>query len=183
MGALSAQKWETSPVSVRIGLNMFFWYRCCRAEEERCKKMSRGIIRDQRGLSSVISTVILVSVTAVVGVAFAHWPCGFLDFGIERIEITYCYVEKNATYYTITVELRNSGSEAATLSDVLVNGKSPSEYGTHIRARTLPQIISPHTSGEVEIDIDTAYFDPGTAIGLMLCSTSGNNLRQTVILP
>jgi len=83
---------------------------------------------NRRGLSPVIATVILVAVTIVVAVAIAYWMGGIagLYTRYEQLEIVYANAVWNSTadYWEITLKVKNKGSAAATIDDILLNGIS-----------------------------------------------------------
>jgi len=148
--------------------------------------VTRRIVKSIRGLSPVIATVILVSVTIVVAVAVSHWMGGIagLYTRFEKVEITSCYAVKNSTFYEVTVELKNSGSADATISYVLINGKPYDEYPSgNITIRALPMSLPLGTSGEVYLDIDTDLFEPGTTLDLKFHSAAGKDYPQMLALP
>ena len=83
---------------------------------------------NRRGLSPVIATVILVAVTIVVAVAIAYWMGGIagLYTRYEQLEIVYANAVWNSDneYWEITLKVKNKGSAAATIDDILLNGIS-----------------------------------------------------------
>ena len=146
--------------------------------------MTRRIVKSIRGLSPVIATVILVSVTIVVAVAVSYWMGGIagLYTRFEKVEITSCYAVKNSTYYAVTVELKNSGSADATINYVLINGKPLSEY-TGITVRTLPLTLVLGRSAKVYVDINVTVFESGTTLDLKFHSAAGKDYPQMLALP
>jgi len=106
--------------------------------------VNRSVIAEKRGLSPVIATVILISVTIVVAVSVAYWmgsiASGYTTF--EQIELPTVY----AKYYSnldldgnssvddpgwkVTIALKNTGSADATVDDVFLNGIPLKDYSS-----------------------------------------------------
>jgi len=82
---------------------------------------------NKKGISPVIATVIIVSVAIAIAVAVAFWMTGItgLFTRYERVEITNCYADWNTTCncWLIVIQLRNSGSDDATLDEIFINGR------------------------------------------------------------
>ena len=150
--------------------------------------MTRSIVRCKRALSPVIATVILVSVTIVVAVSVAYWMGGIAGVytRFEKIEVTSCYAVKDASgNYNVTVVMKNSGSQDATISYVLINGKPLSEYSgtitSDIPANGLTVAIG--SSATVSIDIDSGTFEAGTTLDMKFHSAAGKDYPQMLSLP
>lgn len=83
----------------------------------------------RRAVSPVIATVIIVAVTITVAVAVSYWMSGIASqyTAFEKVEIqtAICtYVPGTLPvpdYWKVEVHLKNSGTKAATLSNVFVN--------------------------------------------------------------
>ena len=83
----------------------------------------------RKGVSPVIATVILVAVAITVSVAVAYWMSGIAGqyTSFEKVEIqsaTVTYITVNATHesqWQIVVDLKNTGTKAATIISVFVN--------------------------------------------------------------
>jgi len=157
----------------------------------------KNLHRNKKALSPVIATVILVSVTIVVAVAVSYWMGGIagLYTRFEKVEITSCYAVKGALNYTVTIELKNSGSADATITYVLINGKPVSEYGTgNITVYTgrnpetyLPLTLPLGKSAKIYIEIknspDGYLFESGTTLDLKFHSAAGKDYPQMLSLP
>ena len=83
--------------------------------------------RGRKGIEPVIATVIIVSVAIAISVAVAFWMTGItgLFTRYERIEITNAYAEWNETAdcWLVVLQLRNSGSDDATIDEIFINGR------------------------------------------------------------
>ncbi|MCS7386126.1 MAG: DUF4352 domain-containing protein [archaeon GB-1867-005] len=87
---------------------------------------------NNKGISPVIATVIIVSVAIAIAVAVAFWMTGItgLFTRYEKIEVTNAYAVWNDTDgpWLVVLQLRNSGSDTATIDDILINVKPSSAY-------------------------------------------------------
>ena len=98
--------------------------------------MNRNIAREKKGLSPVIATVILISVTIVVAVSVAYWmgsiASGYTTF--EQIELPTVYAKYNndAEAWNVTIELKNTGSADATIDNIFLNSIPLEDYGNNI---------------------------------------------------
>jgi len=150
--------------------------------------VTKSIVRSMRGLSPVIATVILVSVTIVVAVAVAYWMGGIagLYTRFEKIEITSCYAVKESNgNYTVSVMMKNSGSQDSTVSYVLVNGKPLSEYNGNITS-SIPSDGLPIAIGQSQtltVSIVSGTFEAGTTLDMKFHTAAGKDYPQMLALP
>jgi len=99
----------------------------------------------RRAVSPVIATVILVAVTITVAVAVSYWMQGIAGqyTAFEKIEIQSGYAQKSSIAgatptpgdykgWKVTLQLQNTGTGEATLSDCFVNDVPLSEYAGEI---------------------------------------------------
>jgi len=92
-------------------------------------------LRKRRAVSPVIATVIIVAVTITVAVAVSYWMSGiasqYTSFEKVEIQTAICkYRETGDTgppataavdHWAIVIDLKNSGTKAATLTNIFVN--------------------------------------------------------------
>jgi len=154
----------------------------------------KRISKSKRGISPVVATVILVAVTIVVAVAVSYWMGGIagLYTRFEKVEITTAYSSYNATTedWTITINLKNAGSADATITDVLVNAKPTSEYGSGVIQITQPADFSTNGlpiasgySGTLKLTIDkTGGFTSGVLVEITLHSAAGQDYPKSLTL-
>jgi len=103
----------------------------------------RSVIRDEKAVSPVIATIIIVAVAIVMSIAVAYWVLGLAGTftRYEKLEIVSAYAEgsslkyrnatlsnqgvvyNNVTGWNVTAKLRNTGSATATVNLILINGK------------------------------------------------------------
>jgi archaeal type IV pilus assembly protein PilA len=111
------------------------------------RKLKRTLWHSRKGISTIIATIIIVSVSIVMAIAVAFWAMGignsFTKF--EKVEFTSIYADYNmavlptSTFdpntnttittlgipanYTVNIVLRNTGSAPATIDNIFLNGK------------------------------------------------------------
>jgi len=170
--------------------------------------MNRNIAREKKGLSPVIATVILISVTIVVAVSVAYWmgsiASGYTTFEQIELPTSYARWDGNKTFtnggWNITIELKNTGSADATIDNIFLNGIPLSGYSSssiRLYADEDPVIISsisiPVTKGgsktlliQVEKYNGTTGIEgctPGTWVDFKIHSASGRDYPTRVKLP
>ena len=171
--------------------------------------MNRNIAREKKGLSPVIATVILISVTIVVAVSVAYWmgsiASGYTTF--EQIELPTSYARWDEDIFTnggwnVTIELKNTGSADATIDNIFLNGIPLSGYSSssiRLYADEDPVNISsisiPVTKGGsktllIQVEkynaTDNSGIEgctPGTWVDFKIHSASGRDYPTRVKLP
>ncbi len=85
---------------------------------------------NRRAVSPVIATVILVAIAITIAVAVAYWMGGiagsFTQFEQVEIQTGVCTIVN--TNWQIEITLKNTGTEAATITNVFVNNVEVSTY-------------------------------------------------------
>ncbi len=87
----------------------------------------------RRAVSPVIATVILVAVAITVSVAVAYWMSGIAGqyTAFEKVEIqtAVCSWDGSTDFeWTIVIKLKNTGTAAATLTNVFINDVEVAPY-------------------------------------------------------
>lgn len=145
-------------------------------------------LRNKKGISPVVATVILVAVTIVVAVAVSYWMGGIagLYTKFERVEIVSAYPSAwtNGTAgWTVTINLKNSGSADASITGILINGKPTSEYGANVTSTTLPVPIKAGQSAALSLDLKQGgAFTSGTTIEIKMHSANGQDYPKSLTL-
>ena len=159
-------------------------------------------ITNRKAVSPVIATVILVAVAITVSVAVSYWMSGisaqYTQF--EKVEIQTGYSAKDASGWQLILELKNSGSAAATISTVFINegplnatDASPTGYGasTYDAAQGIvcdvPLTGLTLQSGEtgaiiVYLNDGYQFFSSGTTVDIKLHSANGNDYIKLIKL-
>ncbi|MEM2169425.1 MAG: type IV pilin [Candidatus Bathyarchaeia archaeon] len=150
-----------------------------------------GILRhNQKAVSPVIATIIIVAVAIVMSIAVAYWMLGLATTftRYEKLEFTAAYatISQENYNYTVTLELKNTGTTTATIDRVLLNGIPLNDS---ISVNIDPQTISPGGSCKIEIElpkgevVNGALMASGISIELIVTSAAGNQYPKTVVLP
>jgi len=92
-------------------------------------KLKKHTRKSRRAVSPVIATVILVAVAITVAVAVAYWMSGiagqYTSFEKVEIQSAICTFKTatatDAAHWEIVINLKNTGTKAATLTMVFVN--------------------------------------------------------------
>ncbi len=145
---------------------------------------------DKRGISPVIATVIIVAVAIAISIAVAFWMTGIVGLftGFEQVQVVSAYATgSESDGWTIKVKVKNTGTSAASVDLIFINGKPLSEY-TSISASPDPESstvsISPGETREFEIYISTsANFHSGQSVEIKLHTASGKEYPKLVVLP
>ena len=155
--------------------------------------------RSRRAVSPVIATVILVAVAITVAVAVSYWMGGIASqyTKFEKVEIQSAWsVLSSGTGWTITLELKNSGSATATLDRIFINEVPLNSTGYGLAAFPVggdmigTSILSTGTTyesgqaGTETIWINTGYaqLTSGTTINMKIHSAGGMDYIKLVEL-
>ena len=158
-------------------------------------------LRKRRAISPVIATVILVAVAITVAVAVSYWMGSIAGqyTSFEKVEIQSGYATLTpGVGWTITLELKNSGSATANLIKTFVNevpvdvegatglgGAGAAPVGTGQTGSTIPDAGIPIDSGKedtVTVYIGSTLFSSGTTINIKLHSAGGMDYIKLIRL-
>jgi len=153
------------------------------AETNMLRKPSK-----RRAVSPVIATVIIVAVTITVAVAVSYWMSGiasqYTSFEKVEIQTAICTYDKTLSYWKIVIDLKNSGTKAATLSNVFVNdieteynSTAPIATGEDAITAQLDRGADPAVPLHIEsgvTDYVTVWISPGTTNVLLSAGTTIN---------
>ncbi len=144
---------------------------------------------NNKGISPVIATVILVAVAIAIAIAVAFWMTGIIGLftRFEKIEITYIYAEKQSGGgWKIYLKVTNTGTADATIDNIFINGKP---YSSYTGVSITPDVSTPYTlaagkSADFEITIpDGAGFTSGQSIEVKVHTASGQEYPKLTNLP
>jgi flagellin-like protein len=147
-------------------------------------------LRKRKAISPVIATVILVAVAITVSVAVSYWMGSIASqyTKFEKVEIQSGYATVGGNGWTITLDLKNSGSATANLIKVFVNDVPVSVGSTlspGIMTSNIPStglVILSGKSAPVEVYIGTGLFSSGTTINIKLHSAGGMDYIKLIEL-
>ena len=101
--------------------------------ERKGEKMNlmRKLRNNKKGMSIVISTIIIVAVSITMAIAISFWAMGignsFTKF--EKLEYVSAYAGDTQVIfggrpcYQITLQIKNTGTNTATINNVFLDGK------------------------------------------------------------
>ena len=149
-------------------------------------RVKTKLLRAKRGVSPVISTVILVAVAITVAVAVAYWMGGIAGqyTRFEKLEIVSAYAVKDDSpaQWNVTMKVKNTGSTDSTFGDVYINGIPISDYAgctEDISGKTLAS----GAESTYTITIDDSHFSSATTIEIKLHTAAGQDYPQHLTLP
>ncbi|MCX8180861.1 MAG: hypothetical protein N3E41_05765 [Thermofilaceae archaeon] len=142
----------------------------------------------RKGISPVIATVIIVAVTIAVAIAVAFWMTGIIGLftGFEQLQITSIWDDNDG----IHVSVKNTGTQAASITDILINGKSCLNVLTTCKINgTAPSQRLPISlqTGESKTFTITAgrtdaTLDPGVSVEVKLVTAAGKEYPKLLVL-
>jgi FlaG/FlaF family flagellin (archaellin) len=162
--------------------------------------VKKGVeLRDRRGVSPVIATIIIVSIAIVMSLAVAYWMLGlggaFTRY--EKLEFTSAYVtvaknDTNNEVFNVSIRIKNTGSADATIDLIFLNGKPSTTYGGNVTVSGLiGNTIAPGDALDGYIllnkeDTEGTYPSPwksGMTLEIMVQTVAGRQYPKSVILP
>ncbi|MEM2136720.1 MAG: archaellin/type IV pilin N-terminal domain-containing protein [Candidatus Methanomethylicia archaeon] len=118
-------------------------------------------MKNRKGISPVIATIIMVAVAIVISIAAAFWLTGLMGAftTYENIRIM-AYASRSGNSYTINVTINNVGSTNVTINKILIEGGMKGNI-----TPSLPNFVNPGDSKTFSI---TGYitndFPPGRTV-------------------
>ena len=169
----------------------------------------RAVVRDERAVSPVIATIIIVAVAIVMSIAVAYWMLGLVGTftRYEKLEIITMYAERVNDVnngWNITAKLKSTGTAAATVNLILLNGRPASSfnaatgsanvtiyYGTNLASLELQDVeekpVTIEPGGEVFFRIfiasNTPGFKSGVSVEVTFHTAAGSDYPKVVVLP
>jgi hypothetical protein len=123
----------------------------------------RKLRKNKKGMSIVISTIIIVAVSITMAIAISFWAMGignsFTKF--EKLEFVSVYAADTTvqyppvggrTCYQITVQLKNTGTNTATINNIFLDGKP---YNAAYPQTRVPGGILAYQTGIVTVSLQT----------------------------
>ena len=164
--------------------------------------MKRNLRDNKKGMSIVISTIIIVAISITMAIAVSFWAMGignsFTKF--EKLEFVSVYAsDTQVTYlgrpcYQIFVQLKNTGTNTATVVSVFLDGKPYNLATSRVPGGQLAYVpgIVPSTplqtgqsmTGSIMLPYSaTGYWNSGDYIALEIETSAGRHYPYTVVLP
>ena len=149
------------------------------------KKMKmRKITGNKKGIDTILAALLMVVIVVVASVMVYAWSTGLLgtllvtpQTGKEAINMeTYGWNPNGANTYNVTLNLRNTGSAAITLSSYYVKDSSGNQWArlSWQTGPNAPAAFSPNALGIVTVTIGNGASGAGGQCGSANCSFSGS---------
>jgi len=156
--------------------------------------MKEKSMRDKRGISPVITTVILVAVGIAIAVAVALWMSGLVGLftRFEQLEIKNRYVDVAGNgSFIVHVVFTNTGTTDTSVDNVLINGKPYDAWGISITPPIAPLSAPVGVQQDMTITIPkdaqtqggAAKLTSGVTVTITLHTTGGKEYLTSVALP
>lgn len=170
--------------------------------------MKRSVRRNKKGLSVVISTIIITAIAITMAIAVSFWAMGisssFAKF--EKLEIISGYVSDttvtytrtfpfpamNLTCYQVSMQIKNTGTNTATITTVFLDGKP---FNTAYPPTRVPGGQLAYQTGLVGTSIQTGqvisgslylplggFWNSGNYVNLEIETSAGRHYMYTVVL-
>lgn len=151
----------------------------------------------RKAVSPVIATVILVAVAITVAVGVSYWMGGISSqyTQFEKVEIATGYATTVTGGWNVTMSIKNSGSAAATITNVFVNDVPIGAYDSKAlpaagtTTTDIPATGTALTAGEsatvyvVIASGGSSSLSSGTTVNVKLHSAGGMDYIKLVRLP
>ena len=153
------------------------------------------LLKDKKGISPVITTVILVAVGIALAVAIGLWMSGLVATftRFEKLEITSAYAVSSASGWDAYITVNNTGSADATITTIMINGIPNSDWGGNAAIAsgysTLPCPVSVGSGTKFKITltkggkIGSTTLTSGITLNIVLHSAAGKDYPASVTLP
>jgi len=156
------------------------------------------LLKDKKGISPVITTVILVAVGIALAVAIGLWMSGLVATftRFEKLEVTSAYAVSTTNGWTAYITVNNTGSADATISTIMVNGipiQSPItissiEVGGEPKGNALPVSLpvgegATFTLTITKGDWGSGKLTSGITLNIVLHTAAGKDYPASVTLP
>ncbi len=142
-----------------------------------------------KAISPVIATVIIVSVAIAISIAVALWLTGITSgfTGLEKLEIVSGYATKEADgNFTIHLTIRNTGTGAATIQEIFINGvphDSVTGWISITPADAIGHTIPAGESYDITIKLDGDNFHSGQTVEVKIHTAAGKDYPKSITLP
>ena len=151
-----------------------------------------------KAISPVIATVIIVSVAIAISIAVALWLTGITSgfTQTENLQIVSSYAQPGTSNdYWVILIVKNTGTTAATIDNIFINGKPFTSYGLtsipiHVddqatnQTLTSTQTVTINQGQTATIYVHlTTGFSSGQMVNIKIHTASGRDYPATVTLP
>ncbi len=153
------------------------------------------MLNDKRGVSPVITTVIIVAVGITIAIAVALWMTGLVGafMGYEKIEIRSTFANPlQGGGWDVVITYVNTGSSPAKIDNVFVNNIPYDQWQTivckpDVKSNPAPANIGEEGTITLTISDGAKYSNQklvsGVTVTIKLHSTGGKEYFTSVVLP
>lgn len=155
------------------------------------------MLNDKRGISPVITTVIIVAVGITIAIAVALWMTGLVGafMGYEKVEIRSAFPEPQVGSWIVHLTYINTGSSPAKIDNVFINNVPYGSWGATLswsgdgtgNELPAPANIGKEVKLDITIPVGASYggqrLVSGVTIEIKLHSTGGKEYFTSVVLP
>ena len=138
-------------------------------------------------VSQLISIVIILAITIAVAIAVTLWITGvsgtYAKVEIIQVVNKYASGEMSGGGWrgTITLTVRNSGSFALSVTDILINGRPHTFFGDVDDGLPIP--LKSGETKTITIKIDKGELSSGAVVEVVLHTSTGTEYYQVVNIP
>jgi len=149
------------------------------------------LLKDRRGISPVITTVIIVAVGITIAIAVALWMTGLVGafMGYEKIEIRSAYAAPaQQGGWTVRITFNNTGSSPTRIDNIFINNIPLGDWNG-IQGPGLPITVEVGKGATITLNITQRAqaagqtLTSGVTVQIKLHSTGGKEYFTSVVLP
>lgn len=162
----------------------------------------RGFRRNLRGISTIIATIIIVSISIVMAIGVAYWAMGignsFTKF--EKLEYISIYADSrrsynatlmqpdgnyfNGTAFQVNVVIKNTGTAPATIDNVFLDTRPFRSYNNVSQSNFVGQTIDIGAQRTCNIYLPSGgAWSPGNTVAITISTAAGREYPNFVTLP
>lgn len=162
------------------------------------KVSKKTLWHSKKGISTIIATIIIVSVTIVMAIAVAYWAMGignsFTKF--EKVEFTSVYADPPLSTpgnFTVNIVLKNTGTAAATIQNIFLNERPWDKGYTGVTQNNLINqtlvVGASTTNAYILLPTDAIgvggyqVWTSGSSVEVQIQTAAGRTYSNTVVLP
>ena len=163
--------------------------------------MKRNLRKDKKGMSIVISTIIIIAISITMAIAVSFWAMGIGNAytRFEKLEFITAYASDTTVpylgrpCYQIFVQLKNTGSNTATINNIFLDGKP---YNAAYPPSRVPGGTLAYQTGIMSVSLQTGQslggsiylpvgglWNSGDYVALEIETSAGRHYPYTFVLP
>jgi hypothetical protein len=165
--------------------------------------MKRKLRGSKKGISTIISTIIIVAISIVMAISVAYWAMGignsFTKF--EKIEYISIYADPrrsfsvnpipqpdgnyfNGTAFTVNLVLKNTGTAAATIDNIFIDTRPFRSFANVSQSNLMGQTldIGVQRTGYIYLPSGGTW-SPGNTVAITISTAAGREYPNFVVLP